>query len=106
VAKRESAIVVRRDLLALPSSYVSPRSVTESKLAEIWRDCLSLDCVGIHDDYETLGGDSFLAAIIFTQIEAEFKVSLPMATLVEAPTIEQLAAKLEAAMHKAGWRSA
>lgn len=87
--------LVRREQLPLPRSYVAPRSPTEKQLAEIWRTVLSMDRVGIEDCYYDLGGDSFLATTIFHMMEETFRVALPMAVLVDAPTIAQLAPKVD-----------
>ena len=87
--------LVQRELLPLPCPYVAPRTPTERQLAEIWRAALSMDCVGADDAYNDLGGDSFLAAIIFKRIEEKLGVTLPLATLAEAPTVAKLAARID-----------
>jgi acyl carrier protein len=86
---------VLRQQLPLPRPYVAPRTPTEQRLAEIWRSVLSMDCICIEDGYYDLGGDSFLAARIFTLIEDTFQVAVPMAILVDAPTIAELALKID-----------
>jgi acyl carrier protein len=86
---------IARELLPLPSSFVAPRTVTEQRLAAIWQDVLSMDRVGVDDSYDELGGDSLHAAIIFTRIEDVFAIWLPMATLVDNPTIARLAVEIE-----------
>jgi len=83
--------LVPRDLLPLPKPYSPPRNDTERRIEEIWRTTLSMDCVGIDDDYQDLGGDSLQAAAIFLGIQAEFGIDVPMATLAKAPTIAELA---------------
>lgn len=88
------AVVLRRQLPLL-GPYVPPRTATEHKLAEIWRNALGMDQIGIADGYEDLGGDSLRAAGIFAEIEQSFGIEIPMATLVEAPTIEQLARRVD-----------
>jgi acyl carrier protein len=90
--------LVRREQLPLPRPYVAPRTPTEQVLAAIWRTALSMDHVGVEDDYFDLGGDSFLAATIFRMIEEKFQVALPMAILVDAPTIGALAPKIDGGM--------
>ncbi len=87
-------IVLRRQFPLL-GACVPPRTPTEQKLVEIWRKALCMDLVGITDSYEELGGDSLLAASIFAEIEETFKIEIPMATLVDAPTIEQLAPRVD-----------
>ena len=83
--------VLRRRL----GPYVAPRTATEQKLADIWRDKLGVDRVGVTDSYEALGMDSLLAATIFVEIEDTFAVSIPTTALVKAPTIEQVARKID-----------
>jgi len=75
--------------------YVAPRTPTEQKLAEIWRDVLGVERVGITDNYEDLGVDSLLAASIFVEIEETFAISMLTTALVDAPTIEQVARKID-----------
>jgi acyl carrier protein len=94
-----STIVLRRQFPLL-GDYVPPRTPTEQKLAEIWRSALSMDQVGVVDSYEDLGGDSLLAAGIFAEIEKTFSITVAMALLVEAPTIEQLAPRIDALISK------
>jgi len=95
-----SATIVLRRQIPLLGAYVAPRTTTERRLAGIWRDALGMDQVGIADPYEDLGGDSLLAAGIFAEIEKTFAIEIPMATLVEAPTIEQLAPRIDALVSK------
>src|SRR4029453_12195341 len=71
---------------------VSPRDELERQLAEIWRDVLSLDRVGIRDSFFDLGGHSLLAMRMVARTEKALGIVLPLATLFEAPTIEDLAA--------------
>lgn len=64
-------------------------------LAQIWCRALGMDCVGITDNYEDLGGDSLLAAGIFAELEATLGIKVPWALLEEASTIEQLALRVD-----------
>lgn len=93
--------LVLRQQLPLPRPYVAPRTVTEAKLAEIWRDSLTMDMVGVEDTYNDLGGDSTTAAIIFALIEESFAVKVPMSTLMTSPSIAQLAPVVDALVTKA-----
>jgi pyochelin synthetase len=96
----EGSLVLRRQL-ALPQPYLGPRGDTQRRLAEIWRQVLNLDCVGVADDFVDLGGDSYCAAVIFTLIEEAFGVRVPMATLIDAPTVAALAGEIESAQRRA-----
>jgi acyl carrier protein len=88
----DSSVSVSRRKLG---PYVAPRTRTEQKLVEIWRDVLGVDRVGVSDHYDDLDVDSLLAASIFVEIEETFAISLPTATLVDAPTIEQVAREID-----------
>ena len=88
--------VLRRRL----GPYVAPRTATEQKLADIWRDKLGVDRVGVTDRYEDLGMDSLLAATIFVEIEETFAISMLTTALVDAPTIEQVARKIDGLVSK------
>jgi hypothetical protein len=81
----------------LPNPYVAPRTAIEVALERIWRSALCMDQVGVRDSYRNLGGDSLAAAVIFAAIESDLEVKLPMATLLVAPSIADLAAKIQAA---------
>ncbi|MEO1404621.1 MAG: thioesterase domain-containing protein, partial [Cyanobacteria bacterium J06635_1] len=66
----------------------------ECQLAEIWQTILEIPSVGIHEDFFDLGGTSLDASRLFLQIEQVFGQVLPLATLFQASTIEQLAEQL------------
>jgi acyl carrier protein len=88
--------LVRRAQLPLRSAYVAPRTPTEARLAAIWTEALSMDRVGVEDRYGDLGGDSFLATVIFTMISDAFQIDVRLTLLAQAPTIAALAPRLEA----------
>ena len=75
----------------LRSDYVAPRNEVEQAIANIWQKLLGVKQIGIQDDYFDLGGTSLLAAQLFADIEKTFNKKIPLATLINAPTIEQLA---------------
>jgi phthiocerol/phenolphthiocerol synthesis type-I polyketide synthase E len=64
---------------------------TTRELTRIWQELLGLETVSADQNYFDLGGDSSLAVHLFARIEKKFHIKLPLATLFEAPTIEELA---------------
>jgi len=90
---------IDRRALPLPDSYrgeqednfVAPSTPTEKILAAIWAEVLGLQQVGVNDNFFDLGGHSMLAARLFAQIEKKLGRNLPLASLFQAPTIEELA---------------
>jgi thioesterase domain-containing protein/acyl carrier protein len=79
----------------LSGEVVAPRTDLERRLAAIWAAVLGVPEVGVRDDYFELGGTSLLAATLFARIERELGRRLPLVVLLEAPTVEALAARLE-----------
>lgn len=87
----ESQLRQRPDLL---QPFVLPLTQTEQQLAQIWAQLLRLDKVGIHDNFFELGGNSLAAVSLFAQIKKIFGKDITVASLFQAPTVEQLASFL------------
>ncbi|HWH71852.1 MAG TPA: AMP-binding protein, partial [Candidatus Sulfotelmatobacter sp.] len=66
----------------------------ERQLTRIWENVLGVHPIGIEDKFFDLGGHSLLAVRVIGQIEKAFGKKLRLATIFQAPTIEQLAAIL------------
>ena len=82
----------------LRQKYVAPRTEIERKLAELWRQTLHIDHVGVHDSFFELGGDSVLAAQILSLAQKAFGIRINPQDAFKAFTIERLAEMLEAAL--------
>jgi FkbH-like protein len=75
-------------------TLLAPRDELEIELKQIWEKVLNIDAIDLEDDFFGLGGHSMLAVRLFTEIEKTFNKKLPLATLLQAPTIAQLAKKI------------
>ncbi|MEO7583966.1 MAG: non-ribosomal peptide synthase/polyketide synthase [Ferruginibacter sp.] len=73
------------------NQYVAPRNKIESQLAEIWKEILVVERVGVHDNFFELGGHSLLVMRLISSIRKELKIELPIASLFELGTIGELA---------------
>ena len=98
------------DRQALPTSeqvrsepektFVAPRTSLEATLADIWGQVLEIERVGIHDNFFELGGDSLLATRLTSRVRNTLEVELSLESLFEAPTIAELAERLQALMQE------
>jgi len=64
-----------------------PEDSAEQELIKIWETVLNTKPVRTNDDFFDLGGHSLLAARLLAQIEESLGVELPLASLLEAPTV-------------------
>jgi acyl carrier protein len=67
-------------------------------LAAIWAEVLKRDTVGVTDNFLALGGHSLLAIRLLGKISKAFGVRLPLRSLFESPTVEQIAAAVDKAV--------
>ena len=72
-------------------TYAAPRTKVEKDLVEIWESLFDRKKIGIHDDFFHLGGHSLLAARLFSILRNRYKRDLPLITIYESGTIEQIA---------------
>jgi phthiocerol/phenolphthiocerol synthesis type-I polyketide synthase E len=89
------------DLATAETSKV--QDATTRELVRIWQQLLGVESIGVDQNYFDLGGDSVLAVHLFAEIEKVFNVKLPLATLFEAPTIQDLAEILRNEAPSDGW---
>ena len=84
---------------------VAPRDPLEQQLVRVWEGILNRTPIGIKDDFFELGGHSLLAVRLFSKIEKLTGNKLPLVTLFEARTIEQLATVLKSEGWHPRWTS-
>jgi thioesterase domain-containing protein/acyl carrier protein len=89
----------------LGAIFVAPQNPLELQMTKIWEEVLGTQPIGVRDNFFELGGHSLLAVRLFTQIEKAFGKNFPLATLFQAPTIEQLANIFHQEEWSAPWRS-
>jgi amino acid adenylation domain-containing protein len=73
------------------SGMVAPRTETERRVTDIWKEVLAVKEVGIHDNFFEIGGHSLLATRLTARIAAAFDLEIPLARFFQTPTVEGLA---------------
>lgn len=89
---RRALLARDKDLDAEPAEFVAPRDATEQALAEIWREVLGVDRVGVTDDFFALGGASTQALEVAVRV-GELGLELRPESLFVYGTIAELAAE-------------
>lgn len=79
----------------LKTPWVAPRNSIEKKLGKIWSEVLSVESVGIHDNFFDLGGHSLAASQVISRIIKTFRLELPLKALFNTPTIAEIALIIE-----------
>lgn len=88
------------DRQALPApeyagrAYHAPRTPQEEILSEIFSDVLSVESVGIDDNFFDLGGHSLMAVRLLNRVRAIFGKEISLQTIFGSPTVSGLSASL------------
>jgi acyl carrier protein len=75
----------------LDTPYAAPRTPAEIEVEHLWREVLSLDRIGVHDNFFDLGGHSLAATRVVSQVIKKFQLEIPLQSLFRSPTIAQMA---------------
>ncbi|MBD9358039.1 non-ribosomal peptide synthetase/type I polyketide synthase [Methylomonas albis] len=78
----------------LTAGFAAPRNALENSIAEIWRQTLNLEHVGIDDNFFDLGGHSLLLTRVYESLRKQVSEPFALITLFQHPTIRSLASRL------------
>ena len=81
---------------SVSTKYVAPETETQKALAEIWKEVLGIDKVGIYDNFFDLGGNSFMTTQVLSRIRNVLNLELSIINLFENQSIAQLSTNIEA----------
>jgi amino acid adenylation domain-containing protein len=82
---------------AAAAAFVAPSTTIERAMARIWEELLQRERVGVHESFFDLGGHSLLAVMLVSRVRRQMGVDLPLARVLQKPTIALLAASLDGA---------
>lgn len=77
------------------ADWKAPSTATEKLIAQMWSDMLGAERVSATANFFDLGGHSLLAVQVINKLKKKTGKSLPLTALLEAPTVETLAAMIE-----------
>jgi amino acid adenylation domain-containing protein len=76
---------------AKATAFVAANTDVERKIADIWRELLRVEKVGLNDNFFDLGAHSLLMVQAQARISEAFGVDLPVIRLFQYPTVSALA---------------
>lgn len=62
----------------LDNAYAAPSTPTQKELAEIWKELLRIEPIGVDDDFFMLGGHSILATQALARVNEIFDIDVPV----------------------------
>ncbi|MFE6503756.1 amino acid adenylation domain-containing protein [Kitasatospora sp. NPDC057738] len=80
----------------LATAVTPPSTETERTVAAAWAEVLGFAEVDVRANFFEAGGDSFSLLAVVSRLRAELELDIPVRALVDAPTVETLAAHIEA----------
>jgi amino acid adenylation domain-containing protein len=92
---------INRRALPVPQSVggtremTPPRNSVEKQLADIWREVLGMETVGVHDNFFELGGHSLLMIQIQDGIRRVWNRELSVVSFFKHPTVAEQATLLQ-----------
>ena len=75
---------------SLSDAKAVPQTLAEQKIAEIWKEVLGLNTVGIHDNFFEIGGGSLLLVQVHLKLKEAFDLDFSPIDLFKYPTIQSL----------------
>ncbi|HZP44650.1 MAG TPA: HAD-IIIC family phosphatase [Candidatus Binataceae bacterium] len=78
-----------------PRPPVPPANDTERRLLALWEDLLHVKGLGVEDNYFEIGGNSLLSVRLIAEISRRFGAMLPLTMVLEAPTVRELALRID-----------
>lgn len=74
--------------------YIAPRNETERKIADLWKEALDIDTVGMEDNFFDLGGNSLRLVELYSKLDRIYPGRLKIADLFAYTKVSQIAAFL------------
>jgi thioesterase domain-containing protein/NRPS condensation-like uncharacterized protein/acyl carrier protein len=88
-----------------PEAIVQPDNPMELKLSVIWADIFGRSDIGVTDNFFEIGGKSIIAVRLFAQIDTQLGFNLPPISLLQYPTIRDLAGLIGQGENNIRWKS-
>jgi amino acid adenylation domain-containing protein len=79
----------------LTEEFIAPRTAIEELVAQVWKEVLNLEKIGVHDNFFHLGGHSLLSTRVLARVRDIFQKDVSLRDFFERPTVAALTEKVE-----------
>jgi amino acid adenylation domain-containing protein len=86
--------------ISVDASFIAPRHATEEAIAQIWREVLEREEIGVQDKFFDIGGDSLKIVRVSLMLEELYPNALTVVDLFTYNTIESLSEYLDGRVTK------
>lgn len=80
----------RKRIAATADRSRGPETAIEMELAQLWRDVLKVERIGMHDDFFELGGNSIKAILLAARLRKTLKLPVSVTQIFETRTIARM----------------
>lgn len=94
VDKKKLIVTAREKLAQSTNESAKPTNETEEFVLGLWKKVLSIDSMGIDDDFFDLGGHSLKALQLMAEIKKLKDINIPLASLIQNSTVRTFAPML------------
>ncbi|MDV6301096.1 MULTISPECIES: non-ribosomal peptide synthase/polyketide synthase [Rhodococcus] len=77
------------------AEFRAPTNPVEEAVAAVFAEVLSVERVGLDDDFFALGGNSLIATQVVSRLGAALDTQVPVRSIFESPTVQSLARAIE-----------
>jgi acyl-CoA synthetase (AMP-forming)/AMP-acid ligase II len=89
-------LATQKHATPVPAAPISPHTALEALVADIWRQVLKTEAIGVDDDFFQIGGDSILAARVLARVRQSTNVEVSFLVFLDAPTVAGMARAIDA----------
>lgn len=90
-----NALPLLESEIKVEQAFVAPRTDTEARVSEIWKEVLAIEQAGVESDFFTLGGDSMLAIKLLVSLRHTFKCEVALRDVFLKPTVAKQASLID-----------
>ena len=104
VDKKSLISMAKEKIRQSTNESIKPTNETEEFVLNLWKQVLSIESMGIDDDFFDLGGHSLKAVQLMSEIKKQKGINIPLASLIQNSTVRTFAPLLTSEDKSSYWQ--